>query len=43
MLSDSATQLLHELQGVSWIPTYNVSFLFLRLCCAVRAHSPAGT
>ena len=24
MLSDSAAQLLRELQGVTWIPTYNV-------------------
>jgi hypothetical protein len=24
MLSDQAAQLLRELQGVSWIPTYNV-------------------
>lgn len=27
MLSDSATQLLRELQGVSWIPTYNDSLV----------------
>ena len=33
MLSDKAAALLRELQGVSWLPTYNV--------CACAARAPA--
>lgn len=39
MLSDSATQLLRELQGVSWIPTYNVC---TPLVCPMETDLPRG-